>query len=202
MGLLPLSHHRKQPSFPSSFTLQNPPLSPSAHQLYGEYCTYTPTTTTSFTSNIEPFSLPSSNYASTSTTSVSHSFYQNQDSMQQCYHPTRDNNMLMFGSEGSCSTSSDGSCTQGREIIKQEERIGCHSYNNNNDNFMLSHSNNINDGEKSCAAGEWFSQTLLAPLGYDIEDIKQLISSSSSTTIFNNVDENKTEEKAMYYYYY
>ncbi|KHN38718.1 Transcription factor RAX3 [Glycine soja] len=212
MGLLPLSHHRKQPSFPSSFTLQNPPLSPSAHQLYGEYCTYTPTTTTSFTSNIEPpFSLPSSNYASTSdiTTSVSHPVYQNQDSMQ-CYYPimrdnssNNNNNMLMFGSEGSCSTSSDGSCTnQGREIIKQEERIGCHSYNNNNDNFMLSHSNNINDGEKSCAAGEWFSQTLLAPLGYDIEDIKQLISSSSSTTIFNNVDENKTEEKAMYYYYY
>ncbi|KAG4979878.1 hypothetical protein AAZX31_12G076000 [Glycine max] len=198
MGLLPLSHHRKQPSFPSS-TLQNSPPSPSSDQLYGEYCTYTPLTTTSFTSNIEPFSLPSSNYASTSTTSVSHSFYQNQDSMQQCYHPTRDNNMLMFGSEGSCSTSSDGSCTQGREIIKQEE-IGYHSYNNDY-NFMLNHSNNINDGEKSCF-GEWFSQTLLTPLDYDLEDIKQLISSSSSTASFNNVDENKTEEKAMYYYYY
>ncbi|RDX86405.1 Transcription factor MYB36, partial [Mucuna pruriens] len=178
MGLLPLSHHRKQPSFQSS-SLQNPPPSPSSHQLYGEYCTYTPMTPSSFT-GMQPLSLPSSNYATTSsttTTSVSHPFYQSQDSMasMQCYYPMRDS-MVMFGSEGSCS-SSDGSCTHGREI-KQEE-TGFHSYN---DNLMLSYNN--------------ISQTL-TPLDYDMEDIKQLISSS-----FNNVDENKTEEeKAMYYYY-
>ncbi|CAJ1979252.1 unnamed protein product [Sphenostylis stenocarpa] len=193
MGLLPLSHHRKQPSFPSS-TLQNPPLSPSSQQLYGEYCTYIPVTTSSFT-GMEHLSLPSASYAST-TPSVSQPFYQNHDSMasvspMQCQYPIRDS-MLMFGSEGSCS-SSDGSCTQGREM-KQEE-FGYHSYNHN---LLLSYNNNnINDAVKSCGGG-CFSQTL-APLDYDLEDIKQLISSSSSS--FNiNVDENKTEEKAMYYY--
>ncbi|XP_027347856.1 transcription factor RAX2-like [Abrus precatorius] len=198
MGLLPLSHHSKQPQFPSS-SLQNPPLSPS-HQLYGDYC---PITTSSF-SCIEPLSLPSSNYASTSCTTTSGSlpFYQNQESMvsispMQCYYPIRDN-MLMFGSEGSCS-SSDGSCTQGREI-KQEE-MGYQSYNDNN--FMLSY-NSINDGGENVnqygeklGVGGCFDHNL-TPLDCDLEDIKQLISSSS----FNNLDENKTREKGMYYYYY
>ncbi|KAK7404784.1 hypothetical protein VNO78_05742 [Psophocarpus tetragonolobus] len=185
MGLIPLSHQRKQPSFPSS-SLQNPP----SHQLYGEYCTYSPIGTSSFTGvELEPYTLPPSNYASTS----SNPFYQNQDSMtslspMKYYYPIKDN-MLMFGSEGSCS-SSDGSCTQGMEI-KQEE-IGYQGYNN--DNFMLCYSNS-NDGEKSCVGG-CYSQSL-TPLDYDLEDIKQLISSTS----FNNVDENKTEEKGFYYYY-
>ncbi|KAK7341893.1 hypothetical protein VNO80_24834 [Phaseolus coccineus] len=194
MGLLPLSHHRKQLSFPSS-TLQNPPPSPSSHQLYGEYGTYIPVTT-SFT-GMEHLSLPSANYEST-TTSVSQTFYQNQDSMasvspMQCYYPISDS-MLIFGSEGSCS-SSDGSCTQGREIKLEE--IGYHSYNHN---LMLSYNNNnTNDGDNSCVGG-CFSQTQ-TPLDYDLEDIKQLISSTSSS-FNNNVDENKTEEKAMYCCYY
>lgn len=103
--------------------------------------------------------------------------------MQQCYYPIRDS-MLMFGSEGSCS-SSDGSCSQGREI-KQEE-MGYQSYNDSN-NLMLSCYSNMNDG--GC-----FSETL-TPLDCDLEEIKQLIR-------FNNADdENKTEEKAMYQYYY
>ncbi|KAL2328564.1 hypothetical protein Fmac_021991 [Flemingia macrophylla] len=189
MALLPLSLNRKQPSFPSS-TLQNPPPSPSSHQVYGEYCTYTPITTTPFTGT-EPLSLPSTNYATT-TTSISHPFYQGQDSMasvispmQQCYYPIRDS-MLMFGSEGSCS-SSDGSCTQGREI-KQEE-IG---YYNDNNNLMLScysNNNNMNDGG-------WFSEKL-TPLDCDLEDIKQLIRFNNSVD-----DENKTEEKGVYQYHY
>ncbi|XP_014493509.1 transcription factor RAX2 [Vigna radiata var. radiata] len=191
IGLLPLSHHTKQPSFPSS-SLQNPPPSPSSHQLYGEYGNYIPVTA-SFT-GMEHLSLPSANYEST-TASVSKTFYQNQDSMvsvspMQCYYPVSDS-MLMFGSEGSCS-SSDGSCTQGREM-KQEE-IGYQSYNHN---LMLSY--NTNDGDKSCVGG-CFDQTLTT-LDYDLEDIKQLISSSSSS-LNNNVDENKREEKAMYCCYY
>ncbi|BAT90517.1 hypothetical protein VIGAN_06177500 [Vigna angularis var. angularis] len=182
IGLLPLSHHTKQPSFPSS-ALQNPPPSPSSHQLYGEYGNYIPVTA-SFT-GMEHLSLPSANYEST-TPSVSQTFYQNQDSMvsvspMQCYYPVADS-MLMFGSEGSCS-SSDGSCTQGREM---------------NHNLMLSY--NTNDGDKSCVGG-CFDQTL-TPLDYDLEDIKQLISSSSSSLNNNNVDENKREEKAMYCCYY
>ena len=189
MGLLPLSHHTKQPSFPSS-NLQNP--SPSSHQLYGEYGTYIPVT------GMEHLvTLP---YEST-TTSVSQTLYQNQDNMggvnpMQCYYPVSDS-MVMFGSEGSCS-SSDGSCTQGREM-KQEE-IGYHSYNNHN--LMLSY--NTNDGDKSSCVGGLLGQTLTA-LDYDLEDIKQLISSSSSSlnnNNNNNVDENKGEEKAMYCCYY
>lgn len=77
--------------------------------------------------------------------------------------------------------------------MKQEE-IGYQSYNHN---LMLSY--NTNDGDKSCVGG-CFDQTLTT-LDYDLEDIKQLISSSSSS-LNNNVDENKREEKAMYCCYY
>ncbi|KAJ1384070.1 SANT/Myb domain [Sesbania bispinosa] len=222
MSLLPLSHQRK-PSFPSSNN-QSPQPSQSSHPLHRDYY-YSPTTTLSFT-GLEPcnISLPSSNYAnyntttSCTTTSVSDlPFYQNQESMvsvmspMQQYYPICRDSMLMFGSEGSCS-SSDGSCTQGREI-KQEE-IGYQSYmstgfddynTNNNHSFMLSYSSisdggeNINQSTEKSGGGGCCGQTL-TPFDYGVEDIKQLISSSGSSGF--NIDENKKEEKAMYYNYY
>ena len=118
--------------------------------------------------------------------------------------------MLMFGSEGSCS-SSDGSCSQvshGREI-KQEE-MGYHSFMSGtvdeyNNKFMPSYNNSINydSGEN---ISQWieksssgcFAQTQI-PSDYDLEDIKQLISVSSSSF---SIDEIKGEGKAMYYSYY
>ncbi|XP_061359444.1 transcription factor RAX2-like [Gastrolobium bilobum] len=220
MGFLLVSHQRK-PQFPSS-NEQNPLPSPSSHPLsssmYTDYCSYNPATASSFT-GLEPISLPSSNYASTScntTTSISVPFYQNQESMvsvspMQQYYPIRDN-MLIFGSEGSCS-SSDGSCTQvshSREI-KQEE-MGYQSYMSSgfeeyNNNFMLSYGstndggeNNINHYAEKSSCG-FFGQKQTPNLDYDLENIKQLISSSSNNNSFS-IDENKTEEKGMYYCYY
>lgn len=84
-----------------------------------------------------------------------------------------------------------------------------HEYNNS---LMVSYGSingggeNVNQyAEKSSGGGGCCSDqtTLLSPLDYGIEDIKQLISSScGSRSDFNVVDENKTEEKGMYYYYY
>ncbi|XP_057456087.1 transcription factor RAX2-like [Lotus japonicus] len=214
MGLLPISYHRGKSSFPSS--IQNPSPSPCHQSMYRDYSSYIPTNASSFT-GLDPISLHSSIYANprstTTTSSVSLPFYQNQEAMQY-YCPGRSENMLMFGSEGSCS-SSDGSCTQVKEI-KQEE-MGYynmssgydHEYNNS---LMVSYGS-INGGgekvnqyaEKSSGGGGCCSDqtTLLSPLDYGIEDIQQLISSScGSRSDFNVVDENKTEEKGMYYYYY
>lgn len=200
MGLLPITthHHRKLP-FPSNSLHQNPPTSPSI--IYTDYYG-----NTSFTS-LEPISLPSNNnnYANTcctaTTTSVSlPPFYQNQEvslSLPMQYDYSMRDNMLMFGSEGSCSSSSDGSFKE----IKQEE-IGYQNYmstgfDDYNNNFMLSCNQYAeNSGGVGCT-----SQTL-NPLDYSLEDINQLISSSNSSNSGFNIDENKTEEKAMYCYYY
>ncbi|KAE9616705.1 putative transcription factor MYB-HB-like family [Lupinus albus] len=199
MGLLPLSHQRKTPFLSSNH--QNPPPS----SIYSDYnCSSYYSTNPlalSFT-DLEPISHPSTNFASTNCTATSLSlpFYQNQDptmvstsviSPMQCYYS-------MFGSEGSCS-SSDGSCTP----IKQEEK-GYQSYMSTSfdefNKFMLNYNiygvgENFNQwDEKSCGLG--FAQTHY-PLEnyYNVEDIKQLISSGSSS--FINIDENKTEEKGM-----
>ncbi|GAV66476.1 Myb_DNA-binding domain-containing protein [Cephalotus follicularis] len=119
--------------------------------------------------------------------------------------PVKDN-FLMFGSEASCS-SSDGSCSQisyGREI-KQEDISGFQSYISNgfeeNPKFMLSYgSDNVNQWGDNKPNG-YFGET---PLEYDLEGVKQLISSNSEGNNDNNMvfDENKTLEKVMYYYYH
>lgn len=110
--------------------------------------------------------------------------------------------MLMFGSEGSCS-SSDGSCTQ----VKQEEMgyQSCMSgsFDEYNNKFMLSYSSIINGGGENFnlwdkESSGCFSQTKTPLDYYDLEDIKQLISNSGSS--FIGIDENTTEEKGMYYY--
>ncbi|OIW08549.1 hypothetical protein TanjilG_03225 [Lupinus angustifolius] len=195
---------RKAPFLASNH--QNPPPSSPLSSIYSDYnfSSYYSTTPTalSFT-DLEPISYPSTNFTSTSCTATSLSlpFYQNQDSTMvsasaispmQCYYS-------MFGSEGSCS-SSDGSCTQ----IKQEEK-GYPSYMSTSfdelNKFMLNYNiygigENFNQwDEKSNVLG--FAQTH-TPLEnyYNVEDIKQLISSGCSS--FINIDENKTEEKGMY----
>ncbi|XP_015951788.1 transcription factor RAX2 [Arachis duranensis] len=177
-------HHQQQqqqPPFPSSSMYMD--------QCYGSYVT----------GLVDPISLPSTEYyANTTTTSVP--FYQHQvdsivspSSMQQNYH--------MFGSEGSCSSSDNGSS------IKQEE-IGYHhqgSYNNiiafdefNNNNDHHHHNNkfllmpsSFNDNNSNSIVNYDGGENITE---YDLEEIKQLISVSSS------VDEIK-EEKPIYYYY-
>ncbi|KDP43985.1 hypothetical protein JCGZ_05452 [Jatropha curcas] len=133
----------------------------------------------------------------------------------QYYHPVKDNNnnnLLVFGSEASCSSNSDGSCSQisyGGRDIKQEE-MGLQSLISNgyeeNQKFMLSYNNgseNLNQWAEK-ASGYFGEITTTNPLEYDLEDVKQLISSSSGSnnSNYNNllIDESKTREKFMYYY--
>ncbi|KAL5056133.1 hypothetical protein RYX36_036815 [Vicia faba] len=202
-------HHPRKPSFPPSSS-------------FLDYFTQTPTTF----NDLQTISHPSNNYPNTSF----NPFYQNQDSMNphmqyNNYPIIKDNNnMFMFGSEGSC-TSSDGSCKE----IKQEE-IGYHHHHhhhhmssigfdefNNNNNFMISSNNesviggaNMNQyEEKSSGVGYSYNsttisqtQTLTPLLDYGLEDIKHLISSNNNNIKGFNVDEiHKNEENGMYYHY-
>ncbi|XP_061337181.1 transcription factor RAX1-like [Gastrolobium bilobum] len=192
MGLLPESHQRKPPYHQSS--PQNPPPFPShslSSSIYGDYCNsyYSPAATTSFT-GLEPISVPSSTYTNTSctTTSISLPFNQNQESLVSVspmqYYPIT----TVFGSEGSCS-SSDGSCSQvshGREI-KQEE-MGFQNFMSNG--FMPSHISINNNGDEYINQWEenpngcFFQKQ--TQLGYDIDVIKQLISSNGSSNDLGN----------------
>ena len=116
--------------------------------------------------------------------------------------------MLVFGSATSCS-SSDGSCSQvslGREV-KQED-MGFQ-------NFMFGdhqNMNNINHDGGEEYVDQWTQkpnghifQTQQTAMDYDLEVIRNLISSNSNSSNSNNeylsVDENKTEEKGVYYNY-
>ncbi|GAU45453.1 hypothetical protein TSUD_107450 [Trifolium subterraneum] len=190
---------------------------PTSHQRKPQFPPFPSTPFTNHTpfTDFQTISLPSNNnYPNTSF----NPFYQNQESMislnpsmQYNNYHIKDNNMFMFGSEGSCS-SSDGSCKE----IKQEE-IGYHHMNSagfddyNNNNFMVNCSNgnvgeNINQyEEKTSGVGYGYnngqSQILSTPLlDYGLEDIKQLISSDNKDF---NVDEiHNSEENGMYYFHY
>ncbi|KAI4334346.1 hypothetical protein L6164_019048 [Bauhinia variegata] len=208
MGLLPPSH--RKPPFPSS--LQNTQSFPSSQSLsssmYRSDCSsyYSPETV-AFT-GLEPISAPSS-YASTSCTTshlatTNFPFSQNQESFisPMQYYPVR-GSLLMFGSEGSCS-SSDGSCSQinhAREIKQEEmgfQNCMCSGFEDSN-RFMFSYGSN-NGGENINQLAEKPDGCLgESILDYGLEDIKQLISSTSNNGLFN-IDENKTHEKVMYYY--
>lgn len=202
MGMLPPSQ-RKPPAFgPSHQTppFQSQPLSSSPYKEWTSY--YTPTTK-SF-SGLEPASVPLS-FSNATTSLATTSLFQTQESwmnsMQQ-YYPTKEN-LLMFGSEGSFS-SSDGSTqiSYGREV-KQEE-MGFQTYISNGledtHKFLLNYGcnggQNVNQlAEKPSACfGE-------IPLDYAVEDVKQPINSSNSgaNNLFN-IDDNKTQEKVIYFY--
>ncbi|XP_027343375.1 transcription factor RAX2-like [Abrus precatorius] len=211
MGLLPSAHQRLPPyqSSPQN-TPSFPPHSLSS-SIYRDYynnsyhTTPAQATTSSFTC-LEPISIPSSNYTSTSctTTSISLPFYQNQESLVSVispmqYYPITDSPMLVFGSEGSCS-SSDGSCSQvshGREIKQEEMGLQNFMYEDQHMNkIMLSQGQEGMNQWAEKANGCYF-QTQTA-LDYELEVIKQMISSNSNNG-YLSIDENKTEEKGMYY---
>ena len=206
MNLLPQSHNTVLPyltssSFPSHCT---------------SYYNQTPTNTSFTTSLEQQFSVPSSS------SSISLPFYNNQDSLlngfssnntntsmqYQLQNPMMKESLVMFGSEGSCCSSSDGS------LGKQEEIMGFQ-------NFMQINKFNLSHGSDVVDVNQWerekvnlcFSQnqnqnqkqittSTTTPLDYDIEYIKQLISSNSGSCNngYLSIDENKMEEKNMYYY--
>ncbi|XP_065868406.1 transcription factor RAX2-like [Euphorbia lathyris] len=140
--------------------------------------------------------------------------------IQYYHHQSKDNNLLVFGSEASCSSNSDGSCSQMREI-KQEDHMGFHTNygvhledNNTQQKFMLSYGDqeNLNQWvgggggggiEKNASSylGETQTQTQTeSQLDYDLEDVKQLISSTNNSLMID--ENNKTQEKQLMNYYY
>jgi len=197
MNLLPQSHSTVLPyltssSFPSHCT---------------SYYNQTPTNTSFTTSLEQQFSVPSSS------NSISLPFYHNQESLlngfssntnttsMQYQNPMMKESLVMFGNEGSCCSSSDGS------LGKQEEIMGFQ-------NFMQINKFNLSHGSDVVDVNQWerekvnlcFSQNqkeiTTTPLDYDLEYIKQLISSNSGSCNngYLSIDENKMEEKTMYYY--
>ncbi|KAF2300659.1 hypothetical protein GH714_015003 [Hevea brasiliensis] len=223
---------RKPLPFPSPHHHQSPPLSyQSLLSIYNDssaaaYPCCPAATAKPFSTGFEPISpIPSNILANNSSTLATNpsSLFQTQEgwSPLQYHHPVKENNntnnnngsnLLVFGSEASCSSNSDGSCSQisyggGREI-KQED-MGFQGYISNgyekNHKFMLSYGNNSVNGSGNLnqwaeKATGYFGET--PPLEYDLEDVKQLISSSSNNSCNNNflIDENKTQERFMYYY--
>ncbi|KAJ8751442.1 hypothetical protein K2173_016652 [Erythroxylum novogranatense] len=218
MAMTPQSQ-RKLPPFPSS--LQTPPLpSHSLSSLFKDlsssYSYYPPSK--SFT-GLESISHVQSNIMGNNSTGLttSSSLLLSPEGLlspMQCYHPVKDN-FLSFGSEASCSSNSDGSCSQisyGREIKQEDMRLQSYISNGYEENqkFMISYGNNGLETLNQWAAEKpngYFGEN---PLGYELEDVKQLISSSSSNVNngcndVNNllIDENKTQaEKVMYSSYY
>ncbi|KAL6276195.1 hypothetical protein ACE6H2_019796 [Prunus campanulata] len=169
----------------------------------------------SFSSGFEipHLSMTSNNFSNTTTNS---SLFPTQEclvgSMQYNNYPVKknsnQNNLLMFGSEGSCSTSSDGSCNQisyDRESnIKQEEMVfQSFDQDQNSQRFMMLNYGNNNSGCSTGSAGHdhhhVINQWCEKPDGFDhlgaentlgyycgLEDVKQLISGGNNLNISVN----------------
>ncbi|KAK4440697.1 Transcription factor [Sesamum alatum] len=147
----------------------------------------------------------------------------------QCNYPVRENMLMFGGNENSCS-SSDGSCSQisygGKDHVKQEEMGGFQGFMisnglEENHKFMLhcGKINHVDHGDhhqqQQQHHGDAFMSSFLdddqqkplingvvknSELEYDLEEVKQLISSAGSNNFLLN-DENKTHhEREMYYF--
>ncbi|CDP07049.1 unnamed protein product [Coffea canephora] len=145
------------------------------------------------------------------------------------FYPGKDNMLIFGGTDQASCSSSDGSCSQisyGKEI-KQEHMNGGslqgynlsnstngydHHHHQENQKFMVDYGNQIssttwgdgrgNDHDQKPSVVLCGNGTSTTQLQYDLEEVKQLISSSNMSLFFN--DENKTHEsrEAMYYYNY
>ncbi|KAB2614646.1 transcription factor RAX1-like [Pyrus ussuriensis x Pyrus communis] len=225
----PHNHHKnllKPPPFPSSshHNYQNQPLIPSEplSSPYKDLSNYN----RSFFGFEVPVPLPpqvsltSNNFSNISTNSSS-SFFQTLNYPAGVKKNNNINNLLVFGSEGSCSTSSDGSCNNQisydycsrSEInnIKQEEMGFDHQ-----SFMMLNYGNQWTERPNGFYFGSENNTVEFTDLDEDVK--QQLIStrskinynnnntiineSSKSNSLLFNVDESKTEddEKVMYFY--
>ncbi|XP_040993635.1 transcription factor MYB35-like [Juglans microcarpa x Juglans regia] len=176
-----LPPQRKLPPFASSPRIppfQSQPLSSS---LYEECSSYYK----SF-SGLEAISFPSNYLSSSTSLATNPSIFQTHESCVSSmpYYPVKES-VLMFGGEGSCRSSDDGSCTQisyGRDI--KQEGMAFQSYVSNgleeNPKSMLNYDSNRGENQKQWAekANAYFGEI---PLHYDLDhDVKQLIRSSNS----------------------
>ena len=205
------SSQRKLPPFQN---VQTPP-SPSISSSY-----YIPQNT--FSGHELPIPFPPTHLNNTTSQLTNIALLRPQDSTfpgTGQYHPVKDN-IFMFGSEASCS-SSDGSGGGGSQIsfgreIKQEEMGNFQGYSihtgyEENNKFLMGYGGS-NGNQWPEKGNGCFGES---PLDYhqyslvDEEDVKQqqLMSrcsngfgGCSSSSGFFNIDENKTEEKVMYYY--
>lgn len=199
-------HPQSERPFQSSD--QTPPFQtqPLSSSLYKECSSYYTSTTKSF-SGLDPSTSIPSSFLSSSTSLATHpSVFQAQESRASFmqYYPVKEN-LLMLGSEGSCS-SSDGSCTQlsyGREI--KQEVMAFQGYISDgleeNQKFMLNYGRNGGENVSQWAETPHAYFGDQVPLECDLEDVKQLVirSNSSANNLFN-VDESKTAEKVTYFY--
>ncbi|XP_004487066.1 transcription factor RAX2-like [Cicer arietinum] len=181
MNFLPQSHNTILPYETCS---QNTPFS-NSHSYYNNY--QTPTNT----SFVEQISVPNS--------TISEPFYQEDHSLQYSNYPSlpiTTESLVMFGSEGSCCSSSDGISSS---LVKQDDIIKFQNFmqTNNNNNNIINHVG-FNQWEKVNFCFSQNQKQISTTLDYDLEYIKQLISSNSNNLM--SVDENKREEKSMYYY--
>ncbi|KAI9195097.1 hypothetical protein LWI28_011593 [Acer negundo] len=224
MALAPPPPPQRKPSpFPS------PHQSSNLFSLNKDYCTsyYYTTPTKSFTSCLDSFDqhistshnlLNNNNNNTTSclaSTTNSTLEFQIQDGLlQQFYNPMKEN-LLVFGSDQTSCSSSDGSCSQisyGKEI-KQEDhhnhqmvgfQVGGYNYSNGfeeiNHKFMVNNygsNNSVGGDQQNVNTTNWstdqktsgfFGETpppSSSPYSSTLEDVKQLIISSSSV---NNVN--------------
>ncbi|XP_050369891.1 transcription factor RAX2-like [Argentina anserina] len=238
------SHRLKPPPFPVSSSLHQFQSQPFLHQPLTlmhkdlNMMTYTADTPslTSPSTTLGSFSSGFELMPNISTSLTNYSLFQTQECVvgsMNYNHPSakKNLNLIMFGSEGSCSTSSDGSCnnnqisyeTRPPGNIKQEEMGMGWQLEDQNQKFMMLNYGNITsaaisgDHHNFANNSQWgekpngYNDSNTRFGDYDLEDVKQLI--SSSTDINNNngslsnslfsVDENKTDchkEKVMYFY--
>ncbi|KAK8483375.1 hypothetical protein V6N13_135820 [Hibiscus sabdariffa] len=129
------------------------------------------------------------------------------------HYQLHDNGVQMLGGEASCS-SSDGSCSNIQISHNKEleysngdhhQQIGMQSYNSfysevaddeSQKLIMASNCDHGWSGHQKSSNGLWGETE--TPLGYGIEEIKQLITTTSSCNSFLFY-ENKADEKVMYY---
>ncbi|KAJ6765504.1 hypothetical protein OIU79_021655 [Salix purpurea] len=125
-------------------------------------------------------------------------------------------NYLVFGSESSCSSNSDGSCSligHGREI--KQEYMGFHGFMSSNGYGDQNQKVMLGNGDNGVEImNQWVEKANGSigetPSDYDfIENVKQLVSSNANRNDVSNsynidtllIDENKTQETVMYHYY-
>jgi myb proto-oncogene protein len=125
------------------------------------------------------------------------------------YHNSIGESVVMFGSEGSCCSSSDGSLGKQEEIIMGGFQNFMQS-SHNNKLINLSHGSD-GRGEYLVDVNHWenekvnlcfgqYQKEITTALDYDLEYIKQLISSNNGNN-YLSVDENKRKEEMTMYYY-
>ncbi|CAA2973359.1 transcription factor RAX2-like [Olea europaea subsp. europaea] len=190
IGKLTPDYQGKMSSFSATLSQSLPNLS----QLYKDNLNslYTPTKSLSgFDSSLLPQNFLYNNNNTPPFTNQCSYYSQNQESLMDLkYYPVKDQNMLMFGgNEASCS-SSDGSFSliSYRKDVKQEE-MGCFQgfLIEENKKFMLDYGKINSDDPLSTFSDDHEKENGIfgnSQLQYDLEEVKELISTGDGNNMF------------------